>query len=362
MKHLTSFLLFFVILFTSCFSTAAVGAEAAASVAAPQPSADPLVAQTVPVILFGIGMHIEPFGAQASSLAGAVLQAEKNGRKPSYFTREFYNHHVQDIRLVAGIIERHGGRMTVGAQTPFTQVTSQGKNTILSDLNRQGHEIALHFHEDAHLGQNPEKLPPDTWCAVMKEEIEILRQASGVDRIRYWSGGNLYPRLFDAAQCAGLDVNSDWKNPRTQSGQKMLTGLQPWRPAGGTDGVDFSRISTHDPLGKIIFLPEGIYARADYAHVRREQGSDAAYFEFLKQSLLASVAAAQPGKVNVFHFNIHPGEFRSGSVPFEVIERFLAEVVDPLAASGKLRWATFSEMADAYRAWELVNPGASPLP
>ena len=62
--------------------------------------------------------------------------------------------------------------------------------------------------------------------------------------------------------------------------------------------------------------------------------------------------------MNVFHFTIHPGEFRGNPAhPFETIERFLTEVVDPLVASGQIRWATFSEMADAYRAWEQAHPG-----
>jgi hypothetical protein len=28
--------------------------------------------------------------------------------------------------------------------------------------------------------------------------------------------------------------------------------------------------------------------------------------------------------------------------------------------TGKLKWATFSEMADAFRAWEKKNPGVNP--
>jgi len=47
----------------------------------------------------------------------------------------------------------------------------------------------------------------------MQREIGYIRQASGVERIRYWSGGNLYPHLLEAATCAGLEMNSDWKNP-----------------------------------------------------------------------------------------------------------------------------------------------------
>lgn len=82
-----------------------------------------------------------------------------------------------------------------------------------------------------------------------------------------------------------------------------------------------------------------------------DAGGDEAYFEYLKESLYASLSAAQAGKVNVFHFTVHPGEFLGDPQdPFGVIERFLTEVVDPLVASGQVQWATYSQMADAYAA------------
>jgi hypothetical protein len=324
------------------------------------------------VLLFGIGLHIEPFGAVPSDLAGRPARQKPqntagNGqRNPDYNQLPFFEHHVQDIQTVAGIIEEHGGKLTIQTQTPFTQVAIDTGNSILSDLAQRGHEIALHFHEDAHLGPNPENLPVETWCTVMREEIDLIQQASGVDKIRYWSGGNLYPGIFEAAACAGLEVNSDWKNPETQSTPLELTGLNPWRPAGGTDGTDLSLITQNDPQGAVIFLPEGLYDRGNFASMRRSAttGGDQAYFDFLAQSLRNSLAAAKPGRVSVFHFTIHAGEFRGDiAQPFAVIERFLSEVVDPLVASGQVRWATFSEMADTYAAPEtdsVFNPAPTP--
>ena len=245
--------------------------------------------------------------------------------------------------------------MTIQAQSPFTTVAIESGNTILADLAARGHEMALHLHEDAHLGKNSSILNPQQWCNVMKQEISFITQASGVSNIRYWSGGNLYPNIFEAAQCAGLDVNSDWKNPQLQETDLSLVGVNPWRPSGGTDGVDFTLFTQHDPNGAIVFLPEGQYDKNNFAAMRRSEdaGGDEAYFEFLKQSLYASLEAAQAGETNVFHFTIHPGEFRGDPQhPFEVIEKFLTEVVDPLVASGDVQWATFSQMADAYIATE----------
>lgn len=344
---------------------AATPITAPAETATPQaaPATEPAQASTAPVVLFGIGVHIEPFGAKPSAIVTGGAVPPRTGDGPDYHNSGFFNHQVEDILAVADIIESHNGALTVQAQTPFTTVAIESGSTILADLAGRGHEIALHFHEDAHLGRNPESLPVETWCAVMEEEIGYIEQASSVSGIRYWSGGNLYAGLLDAASCAGLDVNSDWKNPKEQKTVEELIGLNPWRPAGGSNGNDVSLFARHDPAGPIIFLPEGLYDRGDFASMRRSDmaGGDEAYFEFLKESLLNSVAAAKSDRVNVFHFTVHPGEFRGEpSHPFAVVDRFLAEVVDPLVASGQVQWATFSQMADAYAAWEEANPGAAP--
>jgi acetyl esterase/lipase len=305
-----------------------------------------------PVLLFGIGMHIEPLGRTAQGYGGGGAD---------YRQGPLFERHAQDILAVAKIVEGHGGRMIVQAQSPFTQVALSKGNTILRDLEARGHEIALHFHEDAHLGRNPERLPVQTWCAVMQEEISYIQQAGAQKKIRYWSGGNLYTGVLEAASCAGLDVMSDWKNYKTQRTDLSLVGVHPWRPAGGPSETDLSKFATHDPNGRVIFLPEGNYSREDFASSRRAAGGDAAYFEYLKTELLRSLEVARADKVNVFHFTIHPGEFRGDPTrPFGVIEDFLTNVVDPLVKAGKVRWATFSQMADEFIAWEKAHPGVDP--
>ncbi len=356
MKHALVALTLLTIASLAC-SLGASGATPASAATQPietatQPPVQNEAGETI--LLFAIGMHIEPLGKTAQGFGGG---------KGDYHEAAFFEHHVQDILTVTQIVEAHGGRMTIQAQSPFTEVAIQSGNTILADLAARGHELALHFHEDAHLGKNSSALSGRQWCDVMKEEIALITQASGVTDIRYWSGGNLYPDMYEAAACAGLDVNSDWKNPIIQETDLSLVGVNPWRPAGGTDGADFTLFAQNDPNGAVVFLPEGQYDRTDFASMRRSDnaGGDEAYFEYLKESLQASLKAAQPGKVNVFHFTVHPGEFRGDPQhPFEVIEKFLTEVVDPLVASGQVRWATFSEMADAFAAWETANPGVEP--
>lgn len=348
----------------SCIQPAPSSPPAASPTASPTVTTLPAPSKNEAVLLFGIGVHIEPLGATVSPLVGKTEPSPGPGgtTRPDYHQRLLFDRHVQDIKALAAIVERHGGKLTVQAQTPFTEIAIQSKEPILADLAKKGHELGLHFHENVHLGNNCESLSPETWTAVMTAEINFIKQA-GAKPVRYWSGGNLYPGLLKAAAMAGLEVMSDWKNPITQLTERPLIGLNPWRPAAGPNGADVSGFAQHDPQGKIIFLPEGNYTRPDFASMRRSptMGGDAAYFDYLKDELQRSVAAVRPGMVNVFHFTVHPGEFRgSVSEPFAVIDRFLTDAVDLLVKAGKVRWATFSEMADSYKAWEQANPGVNP--
>jgi len=58
---------------------------------------------------------------------------------------------------------------------------------------------------------------------------------------------------------------------------------------------------------------------------------------------------------------MHPGEFVGDPRdPLAIIDQFLTEVVDPLVAAGKLQWATFSQIADAFIEWEKTHPTLTP--
>ncbi len=244
------------------------------------------------VLLFGIGMHIEP--------QGQTHQGYKSG-KGDYTDPGYFKKHVEYIENVVGMVNKHGGKVTIQAQSPFTDIVIENKNPILKNLANDGNEIALHFHEDAHLGKDSASLPVDQWCAVMKEEIALVKQASGMNEINFWSGGNLYPHLLEAAECAELTINSDWKNPQTQTTDPSLQGVHPWRPSGGTNGLDFDLLTTHDPNGPVVFLPEGNINRFKTGNIENKEkafpeDSDAAFFEYLEEKLMTSLADAKPGK------------------------------------------------------------------
>ena len=56
-----------------------------------------------------------------------------------------------------------------------------------------------------------------------------------------------------------------------------------------------------------------------------------------------------------------PGQFVDDpQAPYEMFADFLDDVVDPLVAAGRIQWATFSQMADAFEEWEADHPGVDP--
>jgi len=153
---------------------------------------------------------------------------------------------------------------------------------------------------------------------------------------------------------------SDYKNPHVQRSDEQLQGVSPWRPSAGPKEGDVAAFARHGPKGKVIYLPVGIYPTVDFAAMKRA-GDDSKYFDLMTEGLEQSLRAARKDRANVFHVTVHPGEFRGGPrEPYGVIERWLAEVVDPLVKAGKVRWATFSEMADAFTKWEAAHPGVDP--
>lgn len=311
-------------------------------------------------LMVGIGVQIEAFGATPSSLVpGATPVPTTNGL--DYNNRQLFNEHSRLLRMLAAVVEKHSGRLTVQAQSPFTQIAAITGSTIFRDLQAHGNEIALNFDEEAHLGVNPETLPASTWAAAMQEEIGIIKQTGVTAPIRYWTGGNLYTDILQAASQAGLDVMSGYKNPRTGQTDALVLGVNPWRPEAGPNEKNLKPFARNDPGGKIVYLPDGKFRRLDYDSIRRTQVGDNAFFQYLTGELQNSLSHARAGRVNVFHITIRPGEFVGArSQPYTLLDQWLTTVVDPLVKAGRVQWATFSQMADAYKSWEKANPSTDP--
>ncbi len=69
----------------------------------PSRTVDPSVGSAGAPLLFCIGLHIEPFGATVSQLAGRDGK-QSGARKGDYTDERFFNRHVNDIRSMAAVV------------------------------------------------------------------------------------------------------------------------------------------------------------------------------------------------------------------------------------------------------------------
>jgi hypothetical protein len=303
------------------------------------------------VLLVELGVHVEPMG---------LVNGQVVSTRGSYDNETYFRQHAAYLRSLAAIVERHGGRITFQVQSPFTDSCVKFGDNVIGELRARGHEIALHFHEDAHLGRSADTLAVQRWIDVMQAQVDKIR-ALDVDRVRMWSGGNLYPHILEAAQAVGLDVMSDWKNPKTQTGDPRLQVTTPWRPGGSPNGTDLAAFVMNDPSGKIVYLPTGNIEPKAVHEEEIESSSDpaTALQEYWTDGLSASLSsvASSPAATHVFHITLHPGELQSRGYGGETtLDTWLREEIDPLVVSGKVQWATYSQMADAYNT---VSRGAA---
>jgi len=290
----------------------------------------PDVGSTTTPLYFGISVHIEP---QATYMDDAVYQRDR-----------------ERLRRLAEIVAAHGGVLTIQTQTPFNDKAQQLGDTIFADLAAQGHEIALHFHEDAHI-PDADNRPVEEWVTTLEEEIDLIEELSGTE-VRTWSGGNVYDHLYEAAEQVGLEINMNYKNPQTQQSDERFTILTPWRPAGASS---MEERTTHDPDGAVIYVPSGVFP----AHCDKLEAFPRPYcheaFDYVTVALRNSLDAVTEGKVNAFYGTLHPSDFFGSGTDEEklqVWDEWLTTVVDPLVADGRIQWAAMSDIGDAFIAWE----------
>ena len=306
------------------------------------------------VLLVGVGVHVEPVG-----LSNGRILTGKN----SYADEQLFRRHAGYLRSLASIVERHGGRLTVQVQSPFIDYAAVYDN-VVQELAARGHEIALHFHEDAHLGRNADAQAPTRWTEAVNGQIAKI-QALGVERVRMWSGANLYSHLLEVSKSVGLDVKADWKNPKTQTADVRFNVTTPWRPAGSPTEEDLTTFLRHDPRGALVFLPSGVmdpYSMHDEeikASVDPPRALQAYWTDGLSVSL--GSAGQNPLATHVFHLTLHPGELQQNNLGGDAtLDDWLTDEIDPLLFAGKVKWATFSQMADTYAGGAPASAVAAP--
>jgi hypothetical protein len=264
------------------------------------------------------------------------------------------------------LLEEYRGRLSMQVTRRWQELEDEYQTGALRELHGQGSEIALHIHEDylipAFLGQpyagqsgireRVEALPEETLVAAMSDLKEKVERISGAE-VTVYTGAPYMPDGLAVAAESGLEVTSGYKDPETHLPDPRITILNPWRPAGGSS-VDL--LASHDPDGPIVFVPAGFGP----AHCRDVEGIPTPFspagFDYATYLLRQSLRFVDAERVNTFTIVFHPWDFESEK-DFHLWRTWLQEVVRPLLDSGRVRWGTFGEAADAYEAWETQHFG-----
>jgi hypothetical protein len=266
-----------------------------------------------------------------------------------------------NLLRLADLLEDYGGRLSMQVTRRWQELEDSYQTGTLRRLHEQGSEIALHIHEEylipAFLGEpytgqsgieeRVLALPDETLVAAMRTLKQDVERLSGAEVTVYTGAPFMRDALGVAAQ-AGLEVTSGYKNPETHLSDPRITVLNPWRPAGGTS-VDL--LAEHDPHGSIIFVPAGFGP----AHCRDVGGIPTPFapggFDYATYLLRQSLRFVDAQRVNAFTLVFHPWDFEDES-DFRLWRTWLDEVIQPLLDSGRVRWGTFAEAAEAYTGWE----------
>jgi hypothetical protein len=276
--------------------------------------------------------------------------------EPDYASKNLYDRDRARMQRMLEIANERGYKLTIEAQPLFSDWMEQTEDSLFTYAAATGHEIAIHFHENKYVGgsSSPDALF-DAYVSGfrnIKEQLEELCDCS----VRTWSGGNTYSEIYEAASAAGLSVNTNFKDRRTQLGDVRLATTNPWTPlSGGTA----DKLLHYDPEGSIVFIPNGIYPlfcekAGAVARPYTEQS-----FQYTTNALYASLQEMNNNNnnnnnIHVFTMTWHPGDFgvlEDDEEEFAAWETWLDEVLVPLEKSGVVEFSTASDVAEEFLAW-----------
>ncbi|MBU0530921.1 hypothetical protein KKG31_09030 [Patescibacteria group bacterium] len=278
---------------------------------------------------------------------------------------ELFQTSATNLKQLTRLLAEYGGAPVVEVSKKFIEYAVEFNDDSLAAVLDAGGGVTLHLHEDyvipSYLGQDfqgvsrgqtiAENASPDVWRAALieyKDDVEayIGRPVTG------FSGGPWMPDKLEILSELGIEYTLGYKDTQTRLVPADLLVVNPWRPAGLNSADD---IAAYDPDGPIIYLPPGVKP----AHCREPDNLPTPFsyasFDYLTSVLNATLAAADPDKVNVFYFVIHPWDF-TGPEDFALWQDWLDRVLSPALADGRVRFATFDEVAASYEAWEKREP------
>lgn len=290
-----------------------------------------------------------------------VVHIHSNGQTEPEFkigTREDFEGTARAVERIAATLEAHDARGVFHPLQGFAEAALkyQGRDNILTDLERRGHEVGSHVHTDRF--DQWRKTRESILNAGVAEVLSIsgtkrfstpVRDAfSNAARIGYRViTGNNSP--LDPAPIEGMRGRDDWGLGGNRGYRGTGAFIHPWRP-----DYEGDRFATHRASGPLLYL-DHVPPNVWYSGTTVGTGD----FERLRPYLDAAVKDAEDGKPASWGFVTHEVEYQ-GRTQFSPrnpidedaikgLDGFLS-VVDGYGA--KVRWSTAKEIYKEFEAWE----------
>lgn len=303
-------------------------------------------------------------GASADSKALKVfyvVHIHSNGQTDPEFkigTREDFEGTVKAVERIAATLESHGARGVFHPLQGFADsaLKYQGRDNILTDLERRGHEVGSHVHTDMF----------DQWRktrdSILRAGVSEVVSISGTKRLttplrdafsnaartgyRVITGNN---SPLDPAPIEGMRGRDDWGLGGNRRYRDKGAFIHPWRP-----DYEGGRFAEHRSTGPLLYL-DHVPPNVWYSGTTIGTGD----FDRLRPYLDAAVKDSEDGNPASWGFVTHEVEYQgrtrfSPSNPVDEdairgLDNFLS-VVDGYGA--RVRWSTAKEIYKEFEAWE----------
>lgn len=252
------------------------------------------------------------------------------------------------LERLAQTLAQHGGKLTYQVDVTFVDGATAWDPSYFDRVAALGGSWSGHLHDESEGEEALEAAARD--ARVRYGEVGIgLRDING--------GFQIAP--YDRFASAGYWSMSAFKDPTTQSGLPRDSVL-PWRPPDGTGTANVDAFLQHDDEGPMLYL--GGAMQSEPAHDR--------VGELARRRLSQLLDHAAEGEVNTGYFVTHVDYFSplgdddtdwdayidDGRLDADLAyyDAMLGEVVDPLVAEGRVRWAGSGEMGRCVRDAEVA--------
>lgn len=278
------------------------------------------------------------------------------------------------LEKLAETLHRHGGALTIQPEADWVEggavaaKQSGGANRVTALARKYGVHFSTHTHgpscvdpsgrgySNADCRAHPDYSKTVTTAntvAYIQERQRLIQQVTGEFPSDH--NGNFDLDSFGTLPSIGVVTLSGFKDHRDQSGIPSLY-TNPWRPTG-TNAAALDNFLQASPVGPVVYLPgAGVTLTRSPARLPDQ----------LARVTSQVLRFADPTRVNTFYtilaesaFSPPAGTDRAsyysgGGLDRDIgaVDSLLTVLIDPLVATGYLKWASLPEMGALYLAQE----------